>query len=75
MPLESRFLLLGGVGDKARDRIDQKVRARAMAGVVNLGDILELIVDRFALLDAIGKKIRLPLPGAGEQKVPPVAPR
>ena len=33
------------VGNKARDQVDQKVDWATMAGMLNLADVFELIVD------------------------------
>lgn len=40
-----RLFWLLGVGNQAGDEIDKKVGAAAVAGVFNLGDILELVSD------------------------------
>ena len=46
--MEGGFLGLMAVGNQATDQIDQKVNRTAMAGVFDLGDVLELVVDGFA---------------------------
>jgi len=35
------------VGNEPCDQIDQKVNRAAMAGMLNLTDVFELIIDRF----------------------------
>ncbi len=43
--MKRRLLGLPSVGNQTGDEIDEKVGAAAVAGVFNLGDILELVND------------------------------
>ena len=47
MKVEGRFLGLVTVGDEAAEEIDEEVDGAAMARVLNLGDVFELIEDGF----------------------------
>jgi len=46
--MERGFLGLMAIGNQSADQIDQKVERTAMAGVFDLGNILELVVDGLA---------------------------
>ena len=45
--VKRRFLGLIRIGNQAGDEIDQEGSDTAVTGVVDLGDVFELIVDRF----------------------------
>ena len=46
--MERRFLLLISVGDQCGQQIDHEVRHAAVARMLDLTNVLELIIDRLA---------------------------
>ena len=63
--MEGRFFLLIGVGDQASHEIDEEVGDTPVAGVLDLGDVLELVVDRFDVTVANSKIDPAPSSGRG----------
>ena len=45
--MEGRFLRLMAIGNEATEEIDEEVDRTAVAGMLDLGDVLDLIEDGF----------------------------
>ena len=58
--MQRRFLLLIRIGNESGDQIDQEIGDTAMAGVFDLRDIFELVVDGFDVTVANSKIDPLP---------------
>lgn len=56
--MKRRFWRLPSVGNQTGDEIDEKVGDAAVAGVFNLGDILELVNDGLDMV-SIMKRLRV----------------
>jgi hypothetical protein len=59
--VERGFLGLIGVGDEPGHEVDQEIGRATVAGVLDLGDVLELIVDALDVIVATHKTIDLVL--------------
>ena len=64
--MKRRFLRLIRIGDEACGQIDEEVRDTAMARVVNLGDVFQLIIHGFDVTVANSKIAPMPLQAGAE---------
>jgi hypothetical protein len=45
LKVKGRFFLLIGIRDESSEQVDQKIEDAAMAGMLNLSDVFELVID------------------------------